>query len=692
MDKFKKYKIYGEELRFNFCPICNKEKEENPCFSVNRETGNYICHATGKGGNIKDLDNFEFKLPEIKEKKPRKKDMDFSELFKKRSDHHLGSDWLSYLKERGISEKSLNKFCRLGKNNTMMIPITDGEKVVAIKYRTIDKKISSEKGSTSNYFINWQNIKDKIYLIIVEGEIDLLSAIEAGYLNVVSLPFGAKNLKCIDNQKEWIESFSKIIIATDNDMAGKESQEKIIKKLNQIYEKIFILNYGKYKDFNEVLISEGIEGIKNIISNASQLSIDSSIFFGENGKFLFSDFAVYLKTKHNIIKIDNELHCYEDGIYVKDKGIEKLMIDIIPNLKDSNRKEVLKYLDLITEEKERDNTGLITFNNGIYNIFNDELLPFDPKYILTNKIPWNYNSIAYSKLMDTTLNKFACDNEKIRLLIDEIIGYSLFAKNELGKAFIITGDKSNGKSTFLKILMYMVGKDNTSALSFNDIINSRFRLYEAAGKLLNIGDDIGSGYIPEAEIFRKLVTGDIIVAEQKGKNPIKFNCYAKFIFSANDIPRIKDPTGATARRIIIIPFKNSFTKESKDYDPYFLDKIKTQECMEYMIVVGIIGLKRIIQNKGFTETEETKQLLEEFNKNNNPVLSIIAQLEDEKGEEFYIGMDKNIVYNLYYSEAQSEGMKPVTLTNFTRTMKKHKNVIVQDTKQDNQRVYFFQKE
>ncbi|MEG9318209.1 phage/plasmid primase, P4 family [Fusobacterium varium] len=414
-------------------------------------------------------------------------------------------------------------------------------------------------------------------------------------------------------------------------------------------------------------------------------------FFSESGKFYFNNFAEFLKEQYGIIKIDGELHCYEDGIYVKDKGIEKLMINIIPNLKDSNRKEVLKYLDLITEEKERDNTGLIAFKNGIYNILSDELLPFNPKYIITNKIPWNYNLLAYSELMDTTLNKFAYGNENIRLLIDEVIGYILFAKNEMGKAFIITGDKSNGKSTFLKILMYTVGKDNTSALSLNDIINSRFRVYEVAGKLLNIGDDIGSGYIPEAEILRKLVTGDIIVAEQKGKNPIKFNCYAKFIFSANDIPRIKDPTGATARRIIIIPFKNSFTKESKDYDPYFLDKIKTQKCIEYLIVVGIIGLKRIIQNKGFTETEETRELLEEFNRNNNPVLSIIAQLEDEKGEEFYIGMDKNLVYNYYYSEAQSEGMKPVTLTNFTRTMKKHKNLTLQDSKQNNQRAFLFQK-
>lgn len=414
-------------------------------------------------------------------------------------------------------------------------------------------------------------------------------------------------------------------------------------------------------------------------------------FFTESGKFLHADFAEYLKEQHNIIKIDNELYCYEDGVYVRGEKIEKKMLVVIRELKDSQRREVLKYLNVETEEKERDNTGLIAFNNGLYNIFNDEFISFNPKYIITNKIPWDYNPVAYSELMEETLDKFACDNKNIRLLIDELIGYTLFPRNELGKAFIITGDKANGKSTFLKILMFMVGSNNSSALSLNDIVNSRFRLYETAGKLLNIGDDIGSGYIPEAEILRKLVTGDIIVAEQKGKNPIKFNCYAKFIFSANDIPRVKDPTGATARRIIIIPFKNSFTRLNKDYDPYFLDKIKTKECMEYLIIIGLTALRRVIKNRGFTETEETQKLLEEFNQNNNPVLSVIAQLEEEKGEEFYIGMNKNAVYNLYYSQAQDEGMKPVTLTTFTRTMLKHKGLIIQDTTQDNQRAYLFQK-
>lgn len=690
MEKYK-YKRYGDELRFNYCPICKKERAGNPDFTINILKGVYFCHSTGESGTLEQLKkdyDFDFNLRDIptqeKEHKPKK---DFNKIFEQYADKHLNTEWLEYLSSRGISPKYLNKFCRLGKNNSMVIPITDRKNIVALKYRTIDKKISSEKDSQTDYLMNWQNVTTFDYLIIVEGEIDLLSVIEAGYDNVVSLPFGATNIKSVENQKEWIEQFSKIIIATDNDKAGEESRNKIIKVLNN--KNLYKVEYGEYKDFNEVLMAEGKDKIKEIIKNVVPLPTDENNFFGEKGRFLFDIFSKYLKDKYNIIKIDNELYCYNNGIYEKDSNLEKNMIDIIPNLKNNQRLEVLKYLYIICEDKKRDTRGLIAFANGIFDIEQSKLLPFSSNIIITNRIPWNYNPAAQSELMENTLNKFACNDEDIRILIDEVIGYTFYSKNELGKSFIIIGDKANGKSTFLKIMMYLLGENNISALSLEDITNSRFRLYEVNGKLLNIGDDIGSSYIPESEIFRKVVTGDVIVAEKKGKDPIKFNCYAKFIFSANEIPKIKDPTGATARRIIIIPFKNSFTQANKDYDPYFLDKIKNPECMEYLIKVGIEGLKRVLKNKGFSETQETQQLLKEFNENNNPVIEYVDYLENEaenpmqlkhiienyscmtiyEGTEWSVETQKQIVG--FKNWSVSNGLKTIALKSFIKSMKLH---------------------
>lgn len=142
MDKYA-HRTYGNELRFFYCPICNKYDESNPDFSVNITNGMYTCHKSGKGGHINDLEDWDYTLLEVKEVKKKKNRLNFSDFFRARADKHLGADWLSYLEGRGLSDKGLGRLCRLGKNNSMMIPITDGKEVVGIKYRALDKKCSN---------------------------------------------------------------------------------------------------------------------------------------------------------------------------------------------------------------------------------------------------------------------------------------------------------------------------------------------------------------------------------------------------------------------------------------------------------------------------------------------------------------------------------------------------------------------
>ena len=57
---------------------------------------------------------------------------------------------------------------------------------------------------------------------------------------------------------------------------------------------------------------------------------------------------MYLKNNNHIVKINNQLHIYRDGIYVPGAmEIEAQMIKHIPNLKRANRSEVLAYLEVM---------------------------------------------------------------------------------------------------------------------------------------------------------------------------------------------------------------------------------------------------------------------------------------------------------------------------------------------------------
>lgn len=350
--------------------------------------------------------------------------------------------------------------------------------------------------------------------------------------------------------------------------------------------------------------------------------------FYNGNKFLFDKFARFLKSEYNIIRIDNQLHIYSEGIYKSgDEVIESIMIRHLPGLNKSKRSEVITYLELICrEEKEISSAEYIAFRNGVYNIATGKLEPFTPDIVILNKVDWNYNADAYDENVDKLLTRLACRDKAVRNLLCEVIGYCFYRRNELRKAFILIGEKQNGKSTYLKLINYLLGKDNVTNLDLAELAQ-RFKPAELFGKLANIGDDIGDDFIANPAIFKKVVSGDPVNVERKGQNPFNLKNYSKFLFSANNIPRIKDKSGAVISRLVIIPFNARFTPEDPDFDPYIIYKVTSEKAMEYLIKLGLEGLRRVLKNYTFTESESVREALREYEESNNPVLLFFKELE-----------------------------------------------------------------
>lgn len=391
------------------------------------------------------------------------------------------------------------------------------------------------------------------------------------------------------------------------------------------------------------------------------------IFFKKN-QFLFDKFATFLKNNAHIIKINGQMHVYKDGIYeAGPKAIEKEMIKHISTLNKAKRQEVLAYLELLVkDETSISNAKYIAFKNGILNIETDEFKDFSPEFIITNKIHTNYNPQSYHELMDKTLDKLACQDHEIRMLLEEVIGYCFYRRNELRKAFILTGDKRNGKSTYLDLIDCLLGKENISNLDLKEL-GDRFKTAELFGKLANVGDDIGDEFIANPAIFKKLSSGNPVNVEKKGSDPFDFSNYSKLLFSANSIPRIKDKSGAVIDRLTIIPFEAVFSPEDPDFDPYIKYKLVTDEAMEYLAQLGIAGLKRILANRAFTQSNKIDKSIKEYEETNNPVLLFYKEIS----EDDVINESSKEVYKRYHEFCVANGFSPISNIEFSRQTNKH---------------------
>lgn len=389
--------------------------------------------------------------------------------------------------------------------------------------------------------------------------------------------------------------------------------------------------------------------------------------FFKGNTFLFDKFANYLKNNNHIIKINDQLHIYRDGIYVSGADvIEGQMIRLISNLKRAQRSEVMAYLEILIEENvTATNPNMIAFSNGLYDLRDGSFRGFTPDVVITNKIPWPYNPAAYSELLDHTLDRLACDDPEVRALLEEMVGYCLYRRNELGKAFILIGDKSNGKSTFLHVVKNMLGDANIASLDLKEL-GDRFKTAELFGKLANIGDDIGDEFIANASVFRKLVTGERVNVERKGQDPFEFNNYSKFLFSANVIPRMKDKTGAVQRRLVIVPFDAKFTPNDPDFRPFIKDELCEQGSMEYLIILGLAALKRVLMNNRFTTSQRVQGQLDEYEENNNPIIGFI----NEVGLEGIENEPSSMVYRKYKEYCIANNFQALSAIEFSRQIAK----------------------
>lgn len=462
------------------------------------------------------------------------------------------------------------------------------------------------------------------------------------------------NMETGDGRNQGL--FNYILTLQSNDFSVEEARETI-----RIINK-FVLKVPLSDDEIETVLRDD--------------AFKKPVFF-MGSTFLFDKFATFLKNNNHIIKINNQLHIYKNGIYISGLAeIEAEMIQHIPGLNRAKRTEVLAYLDiLIRENSKAEDANLIAFENGLYNIVDDSFVEFTPEHIITNKIRWKYNPEAYSELADKTLNKIACNDPQIRALLEEAIGYCFYRRNELGKAFILTGDKSNGKSTFLSMVQCLLGDENISSLDLKEL-GDRFKTAEMFGKLANIGDDIGDEFIANPAIFKKLVTGERVSAERKGQNPFEFNNYSKLLFSANNIPRIKDKTGAVQRRLTIIPFDARFSADDPDFNPYIKHLLKTDEVMEYLINLGIAGLKRVLLNCKFTGSTKVQKAMDEYEENNNPIIGFFRECEDE---EFQIENEPtNVVYKRYQEYCLANSLQPMSNIEFSKQVNRILNMRVEN--------------
>ena len=318
----------------------------------------------------------------------------------------------------------------------------------------------------------------------------------------------------------------------------------------------------------------------------------------------------------------------DTGIYDKNSlAIDELINTVEPQITEKNIKEVKAKLRI---ESERliltDNPKLYVLGNGIFDSSTKQLLNYSPKYVFTSKINVNYNPNAKEpKFENWSFSNWINEDiaqgqqDKIKLIWQTFKAVINSNYSYHSAIFLLDANKgSAGKGTFEQLLENIAGVGNYASIKLNEFERDAI-LATIVNKPLVIGDDNDPNKpIDSSERFKSASTGDSIIINDKFEKAYSYKPTCLIVQSLNALPRFKDHTDATYRRIRVIKFNKHYVENAnnrKIKDEYIYNK----ELLEWIV-------KKAINEKidgVMIHTKESDEILNENKLDSDPVLQFI---------------------------------------------------------------------
>ena len=583
------------------------------------------------------------------------------------------------LGKAGLSKYKKDKLFKLIKKYKDVIIINDTDKNKAGINGAIDTskailkgtgntckigKLETLEGQSSTDIADYNKNNKELYPVI-EQAIDFIELL-------------IKDIENLSNGREAINKTKKlypILALMEEDYQGFY--------IELIRESISNIKGCSKSTLNKSTIQEGIDKAK---SQAEEFEGHQKPWFeiNDNGnvKFRPAILAKYLLEMNNYINLSDNIYQYKDGVFVDggETDINKLLMNenILADEWEVKRADsVVSYIKRATKEnpiKVFQNSkydNLVNVKNGMVNlesaIFNDdgklklndiELSEHNPKYKSFTQLNVKFNPDVECRKVDEVINSILLDKEnpdynKVKVFW-EFIGWIIFnGELELKKALLMVGDGDNGKTVLLNYLTELLGRKNIGVVGLYDLIINQYAASDLFGKIANLAGEMSNNILKDIEMFKKLTGNDLIRADQKYKEPIKFKNKAKLIFALNSLPKVVDYEEAFFNRLIIIRTPNTFTKDNFNYDPHILNKITTEEALSYGLNKAIEGFARLVCNEfSFTESDEINEELIKYQADVNTAIPFINEICNFKPGEI---TSKSKLYDIYKDWAYKNG-------------------------------------
>lgn len=443
-------------------------------------------------------------------------------------------------------------------------------------------------------------------------------------------------------KKRWDEEERKKEEEKKRNQQTKKSSEITIKKLTDKEKQKLLRDYNVWEEkFNK---KGELEKGKIILPNL--------------GDLIYNELNLSLLT----LEDNEEIYAYNGGYY------EPYGEHIIKNLveqfldEESNEHRKNEVVGHIRDKNYQDRSifnpplNLINFKNGVYDLNTGKLLPHSPEYYFITEIPVNYDPDAGYEEFEKFLKQICSvhhvkERPEIVDTLQEYMGYCFYRAYPYKSYVVLDGSGDNGKTTWMDILLSMVGEKNNTSVSLQELNTRPFTKSQLFGMLTNISDDLPKKGLVYSGVIKQVTGNSSIWADIKNHpKGINFIPYAKPVYACNELPPVTDYTDAFFARQLQITLLNKYLVKGSpeidnetvfERDDTIYERLTTPEKLSGMVNYALEGLKRLREQGHFTidKHRTTEEKRETWIRKTNPTHAFITDEIETGNEDWCITVD-----------------------------------------------------
>jgi len=272
----------------------------------------------------------------------------------------------------------------------------------------------------------------------------------------------------------------------------------------------------------------------------------------------------------------------------------------------------------------------IVFSNGVIEL--DATMETGEAPVLANHDSSFFNTIAlpfdfdpgalcprWTEFLNQVLPPTRPEDHRQEVL-QEFVGYTLVRDCRFEKMLAMIGNGHNGKSTILKVLEELFGRQNVTNVPFNEIC-AEYRLHDIARAAANFSSEMNHMGRSDEGLLKQLISGEPVTANRKYKDQVKVRPSAKLYLAANDLPNISDTSEGMWRRLLLIPFDVSIPLSSINRS--LAEELKAE--LPGIFNWALVGLRRLLAQNRFTYCQRCESFLREHRIESDSVAEFIRE-------------------------------------------------------------------